>query len=112
MKKQVVTLMECGQWWFSTSFFKEASTGEHGIQLAVEEHPDVVLVDINLPGLDGLQAAKFIKEARPACQIVTMSMFSSKDCDIKEAMTFISKSEIDQRLGPLLERLLKGKAGV
>ncbi len=85
---------------------KEAATGEEGLQLAVQERPDVALVDVNLPGMDGLQAAKWIKEAVPACQIVTMSMFGGKGYVLKESAAFIEKSQIDNKLVPLLKKLL------
>jgi CheY-like chemotaxis protein len=40
----------------------EAIDGESGIQLAREQRPDLVLMDIQLPGMDGLSATKIIKE--------------------------------------------------
>lgn len=39
-----------------------ASDGIHGLQLVKEHHPDMVLADINMPGMDGLLLAKHIKE--------------------------------------------------
>ncbi len=40
----------------------EATDAESGIQLARDQHPDLVLMDIQLPGMDGLCATKTIKE--------------------------------------------------
>ena len=40
----------------------EANDAESGIQLIREQQPDLVLMDIQLPGMDGLSAAKCIKE--------------------------------------------------
>ena len=39
----------------------EAEDAETGIQLASERHPDLILMDIQLPGMDGLSATKAIK---------------------------------------------------
>ncbi len=40
----------------------EATDAESGLQLARDQHPDLVLMDIQLPGMDGLCATKIIKE--------------------------------------------------
>jgi two-component system cell cycle response regulator DivK len=39
----------------------EARDAETGIRLVREQHPDLILMDIQLPGIDGLSAAQFIK---------------------------------------------------
>lgn len=40
----------------------EASDGLEGIEIAIRQHPDLVLLDGNLPGLDGLSAARRMRE--------------------------------------------------
>jgi CheY-like chemotaxis protein len=42
----------------------EATDGEQAIELALERHPDVILMDLSLPKLDGLAATKRIRERR------------------------------------------------
>ena len=39
----------------------QAGTGEDGIKIAREEKPDLILMDIGLPGIDGLEATKILK---------------------------------------------------
>jgi len=40
----------------------QAETAEKGIQMARNQHPDLILMDISLPGIDGLKATRIIKE--------------------------------------------------
>src|SRR5262245_54944024 len=43
----------------------EAGTGEDGVRLAIEQLPDLVLMDIHLPGINGIEALKLLR-AEPA----------------------------------------------
>ncbi len=51
-----------------------AGTGEEGVKLARETKPHVVLMDINLPGIDGITATEMIVKDVPAAQIVILSV--------------------------------------
>jgi len=54
----------------------EAENAEEGIALAREHHPDLILMNIQLPGMDGLAATKKIKED-PATENIRVVAFSS-----------------------------------
>jgi len=56
-----------------------ASSGEEGIARAVEKLPDVVLMDINMPGMDGISASEAITARMPGVQIVIMSVQAEAD---------------------------------
>ncbi|GBD08031.1 Transcriptional regulatory protein DegU [Candidatus Thermoflexus japonica] len=56
-----------------------AATAEEGIRLAKELQPDVVLLDINLPGMSGISAVEQIMEVAPLTQVVMMSVQSDTD---------------------------------
>ena len=51
----------------------EAGTGEEGVKLARELKPDVILMDVNLPGITGLEAAMRIAHQLPAAKIIAVT---------------------------------------
>jgi DNA-binding NarL/FixJ family response regulator len=58
----------------------EASDGAHAVRLAVQEHPDVVLMDIRMPGMDGLEATRRIV-ADPGLSEVRIVILTTFDLD-------------------------------
>ena len=86
---------------------KEASSAEEGIEVAIKEKPQIALVDIQLPKMDGIQAAQQIKRFIPTCQILTMSMFRAKDWKFPShaGIDFMDKNEIDVKLIPVLRKM-------
>ena len=57
----------------------EAENGVQGVELSAELVPDVVLMDIVMPQLDGIGAISQIKAAQPAVQIVALTSFIEED---------------------------------
>ena len=51
-----------------------ASSGEEAIQMAMDIRPDVVVMDINMPGIDGIAAAELISQRLPTVAIIMMSV--------------------------------------
>ncbi|MCA9979608.1 MAG: response regulator [Anaerolineales bacterium] len=57
----------------------QAGDGNQAVQLAEKHEPDVVLMDINMPGQDGISASQQITRAVPSAQIIIMSVQSEAD---------------------------------
>ena len=63
-----------------------AGTGEEAIKVAMELRPDVIVMDINMPGMDGVQAAEIITQRLPSCPIIMMSVHGEAD-QLKRAIS-------------------------
>lgn len=57
----------------------EAATGEEAVALAAELAPDVVLMDIQMPGINGIEATRRIVERDPGVGVVVVTMFEEDD---------------------------------
>jgi two-component system NarL family response regulator len=63
----------------------QASGGRTGVRLASELQPDVVLMDLRMPDLEGPEATREILERRPSTRVVALTV-ASEDADVAEAM--------------------------
>ena len=52
----------------------EASSGDAAVRVTIERRPDIVLLDVEMPGLDGLEATKLIRERLPKTRVLILSM--------------------------------------
>jgi DNA-binding NarL/FixJ family response regulator len=57
----------------------EADTGERAIELAASLAPDVVLMDLRMPGLDGIEATRRLTRSESAAAVVVLTMFEDDD---------------------------------
>ncbi len=63
----------------------QASGGVSGVRLAHELKPDVVLMDLRMPGLNGVEATRAIVEREPETRVVVLTVTSER-CDIEATM--------------------------
>jgi DNA-binding NarL/FixJ family response regulator len=94
----------------------EAETGEEAIQLAEKLNPDVILMDIYMPQLDGLQAAKEIHRRFPKIAVVMLTS-SERDGHLYEAAQvgvagYLLKSLDASELFDLLNGITNGETAM
>ena len=61
----------------------EASDGAEAVRLAGETHPDVILMDLRMPGMDGLTAIEHIAESQPEIAIVILTTFNEDELMVR-----------------------------
>lgn len=75
----------------------EAETGEDAVGLVAELQPDVVLMDVNLPGIDGLEATRRIVASGSAARVLVLSTYSRREYEAAAcaagAVAFVSKDD-------------------
>jgi DNA-binding NarL/FixJ family response regulator len=91
----------------------EAATGRQAERLAEEVKPQLILMDIRMPELDGLEATRLIKSRQPEIKVLVLSLHS---CCAEEAIAagadaFVSKGDSPERLLGTVTSLVSGNSG-
>jgi|SRR5579872_3711061 len=110
MRRGVRTMLETRVGW---EVCGEAKTGREAVQMAEELRPDIIILDISMPDLNGVEAAKRIRKASATVEILILSMHYSEQL-IREIVDagvrgYIVKTDSDRDLIIAVETLAKHK---
>jgi DNA-binding NarL/FixJ family response regulator len=93
--------------------YLEATNGVEGLALALEQLPDVLLVDIELPEMNGLDVVRRVKMQAPQIGIVVLSMHEDKSLQIEVAQlganAYVPKVQIGEQLYDVVAGLLRDR---
>jgi DNA-binding NarL/FixJ family response regulator len=92
----------------------EAENGEEAVRLARELQPDVILMDIHMPLLDGVQATRMITENNPLTRVIILTMYR-QDRHVFEAIKagargYLLKDADEQELLDVVRAVHRGEA--
>jgi DNA-binding NarL/FixJ family response regulator len=104
--------------WLGTAFpdcrFQEAHSGEEAIALASASPPEVVLMDIGLTQMNGIEATRHIKAIAPQTQVVMLTIHEDDayraDASAAGASAYVPKRKMQTELLPALRALLQTRA--
>jgi DNA-binding NarL/FixJ family response regulator len=94
----------------------EAADGEEAIARAADLQPDLVLLDLSMPGLDGLSALPRLREAAPSCEVVVLTASGEEENLLGAiragAAGYLLKSEPPARIVEFLRGAAHGEAAL
>jgi len=94
----------------------EASDGEEAIVYAGELSPNLILLDLSMPGLDGLSALPRLREAAPDCEVVVLTASGTEENLLGAiragAAGYLLKSEPPERIVEFLHGVAQGEAAL
>jgi len=95
--------------WHGVEIVGEAANGQEALTMIAERRPDVVLMDLQMPVMDGLQATRLIKNSWPEVTVIMLTMHAAQQTAARAAGAddFVIKGSAPQRLLSAL-----GTAGV
>jgi len=102
--------------WDDFELVGSASDGAEGAELARRVAPDLVLMDVRMPGMDGVEATARIHEDRPSTRIVMLTT-SSLGEDVFNALQngahgYVIKDEPAERLRAYLQAVMRGEVAL
>lgn len=92
----------------------EAATGDEALALALELRPDVVLMDVQMPGLNGIEATRRLRAAAPEVGVVVVTMYEDDELVFAAlragARGYVLKGAGQEQLVRAIEAVARGEA--
>ena len=92
---------------------KEAANGESFLALLAQKQPDIIFMDIDMPGVDGIEATKVALKQYPSLNIIALSMYGEEDYYTRMieagAKGFILKNSGIQDVEAAIQNIMAGK---
>ncbi|UPT75568.1 MAG: response regulator transcription factor [Elusimicrobiota bacterium] len=92
----------------------EAADGEQAVRLALALKPDIVLLDVDMPKLGGLDAARRIRKSVPACRVIILSMHEDsvyvRQAVAAGAKGYVQKDAPLDELSKAIETVFRGRS--
>ncbi|HZK78822.1 MAG TPA: response regulator transcription factor [Gemmatimonadaceae bacterium] len=110
VRRGIRSLLEAQPGWVICG---EAATGHQALEKVVELHPDLVVLDLSLPGLNGLEATPQILKASPGTEVLVLTMHHSEELARQVfkagAKGYVLKSDADHSLVAAIESVRQHK---
>lgn len=110
MRKGLRAVIEAHPGW---TVCAESCTGLEALEQTTQEKPDMVVLDVSMPGLNGLEAAHRISKSMPQVRILLFTMHRSsqflKDVAKAGAHGYVCKSSQEEVLTEAMETVLRGE---
>lgn len=96
------------------SVVAEAGSGEEAVQLAAQHIPDVVLMDLVMPGMDGVEATRRVRQVSPRSQVVVLTSYHEDEHIFPAlrggALSYVLKDLSPEELAEAVRKAAQGEA--
>jgi DNA-binding NarL/FixJ family response regulator len=94
----------------------EASSGEEALQVVKQVRPEVVLMDLSMPGIGGIEGTQLLRQQHPHLKIIALTSHSEEDVVVKAlqagANSYLLKTCSPDRLETAIRDVVQGKSTI